>query len=165
MLEVKHTVEILGLDKLLEVLQGLRPSGAPACCESNHSAGVPAPEVAPTQQIPVYTMQDPAPVVTPAQQQQPAPVQPQPVTAPMQQQPAPVQQAPVQQAPAASVPTAAPSYDLNQISLAAMQLRDGGKLQELLALLSQFGVQMVTHLPPERYGEFATALRGLGAKI
>lgn len=139
MLEVKHTVEIIGLDKLLEALQGLRPSGASACCESNHSVSAPAPETAPVQQP------QPAPV------QQPMPIPQVPVAPPVQQ--------------TAPVPTSAPSYDLSQISLAAAQLRDAGKMSELLALLPQFGVQMVTQLPPERYGEFATALRGLGAKI
>lgn len=89
----------------------------------------------------------------PVQQTQPAqPVQP------------PVQQAIAQQ-PAASVPTATHVYTLEQLAVAATPLIDAGRQHELVALLAQFGVQALTQLPKERYGEFATALRGLGAKI
>ena len=42
---------------------------------------------------------------------------------------------------------------------------DGGKQQEVLALLAKFGVQALTMLPQEQYGNFATELRILGAKI
>lgn len=44
-------------------------------------------------------------------------------------------------------------------------MMDTGKQQELLALLGRFGVQALNFLPKEHYGEFATALRGLGAKL
>ncbi len=85
----------------------------------------------------------------------------------------PVQQQPVQQAqpaqpvqqPATSVPTAAHVYNLEQLAVAATPLIDAGRQHELVALLAQFGVQALTQLPKERYGEFATALRQLGAKI
>jgi hypothetical protein len=40
-----------------------------------------------------------------------------------------------------------------------------GRQQELIGLLQSFGVQALTQMPPNRYGEFATALRGLGAQI
>lgn len=91
----------------------------------------------------------PAPVVTPTQ----TPVTPAaPVAAP---------------APAAApVPLAAPqSYTLEQLSVAAAPLLDAGKLQELQDLLRTFGVDAMTSLYPTQYGAFATALRGLGAKI
>jgi FtsZ-interacting cell division protein ZipA len=95
-------------------------------------------------------------------QQQATPVQQQ--TAPVQQQPAPVQQqtAPVQQAP---VQSTAPSYKMDDLSNAAMQLMDKGMQAQLLQLISQFGVDALPQLPPEQYGNFATALRGLGAQI
>ena len=48
---------------------------------------------------------------------------------------------------------------------ADLYMRDPAKGQQAQALLAQFGVQAVTQLPKERYGEFATALRGLGANL
>jgi len=87
----------------------------------------------------------------------------QPTTAAM-----PVGQTPVQQPtkqPPATVPTSAPTYTLERLAVAATPLIDGGKRQEIVNLLNSFGVQALTQLPKERYGEFATALRQLGAKI
>lgn len=76
---------------------------------------------------------------------------------------------PVQSAPPVSVPTAptAPpcTYTIEQIQTACAPLMDAGKQQELIGLLSQFGVQSLPQLPKEQYGAFATALRGMGAKI
>ena len=73
-------------------------------------------------------------------------------------------QAPVAAAPVA--PTAPdPVYDLQQLTLAASPLVDAGRQTELVALLAQFGVQSLTQLPKEHYGAFATALRGMGARI
>lgn len=42
---------------------------------------------------------------------------------------------------------------------------DPAKMGELQSLLAQYGVQAITQLPPAQYGAFATALRGLGARI
>ena len=105
-----------------------------------------------------------APANTSQPQPQAAPTIPcQPQTAvPVAQQP--VIQPPVQQP--ATVPTAqAPTYTLDQLAQAAAVLRDAGKLPQLQGLLQQFGIQSMLQLPPERYGEFATALRAMGAKI
>jgi hypothetical protein len=38
-------------------------------------------------------------------------------------------------------------------------------MQQLLALLSKYGVQALTQLDPAQYGAFATELRALGAQI
>lgn len=98
---------------------------------------------------------------------QQAPVQAPVQQAPVQQAPAQqtqVQQAPVQQAPA-PVQTTAPAYTLDDLSAAAMQLMDKGMQVQLLQLISQFGVDSLPHIPQEQYGNFATALRGLGAQI
>lgn len=77
----------------------------------------------------------------------------------------PVQQAapinPIQTAPVAQPQT----YTIEQIQTACAPLMDAGKQQELVGLLAQFGVQALPQLPKEQYGAFATALRGLGAKI
>lgn len=103
-------------------------------------------------------VQDATPV-QPVQVEQTAVPTAQP-TAPVQPvTPAPVQ--PVQQA----VPTSAPTYNMDQLAVAATQLMDAGKQPELLQLLSSFGVQALMQLPKEQYGAFATKLRELGAKI
>lgn len=71
----------------------------------------------------------------------------------------------VPQQTSAAVPTATATYTIDQLAYAASPLIDAGKLPELQALLGQFGVNILTELPAEQYGAFATALRGLGAKI
>ena len=93
---------------------------------------------------------------------------PAPNTAPVFQQSAPQTpvtpppvQTPVQTAPVAPPP----AYDAEMLGRAAAPLMAQGRQQELIGLLQSFGVQALTQLPPNRYGEFATALRGLGAQI
>ena len=118
------------------------------------SAAAPAsaPASAPAAVAPVPA---PAPVLTPASQPAAAPIA----------APAPV---PAPQPMAAPVPlAAAPAYTIEQLAHAGADLymRDPAKGQQAQALLAQFGVQAVTQLPKERYGEFATALRGLGANL
>lgn len=67
---------------------------------------------------------------------------------------------------AATVPTAAPTYTLTELGHAAKAIMDAGNVEKLKALLTdQFGVKALTELAPERYGEFATAIRAMGAKI
>ena len=93
-----------------------------------------------------------------------APVAPAPVqTAPT---PAPVAApAPVPTPAAPPVPVTAPTYTLDQIAKAGANLVDAGKMEQLLALLTKYGVQAVTQLTPDQYGAFATELRALGAQI
>ena len=69
----------------------------------------------------------------------------------------PTQQAPVQ--------TQIPTYTQQDLALAATQLMDSGKQADVLNLIASFGVQALTQLPQEQFGNFATALRTLGAKI
>lgn len=97
-----------------------------------------------------------------------------PQTAPWQVQPTPVQTTtPVQAAapqtaapmPQTAVPTAARAYTLDELASAAMRLKDQGKLVQLQNLLAGYGVESLPALPPEQYGNFATALRGMGAQI
>jgi type IV secretory pathway VirB10-like protein len=84
-------------------------------------------------------------------------------TAPTIQNQAPVQpQAPQQPT---AVPTSAPTYDLNQLAVAATQLVDAGRMADIQQLIASFGVPALTALPQEQYGAFATKLRELGAKI
>lgn len=128
------------------------------------------PAQATTPQAPIQQATTPNPVpvkipdnLSPAvsqfiRQQPPAPsVQaPQPVAPTV-----PTQQAPVQ----APVQTQIPTYTQQDLVLAATQLMDSGKQQDVLNLIASFGVQALTQLPQEQFGNFATALRTLGAKI
>lgn len=93
--------------------------------------------------------------VTPA-----APVPPAPAAAPT----APT--APTQNAPTApAVPTSAPSYTRDDLSRAAMTLMDKGMQAQLQQLIQSYGVNSLVELPQDQYGNFATALRGMGAQI
>lgn len=121
--------------------------------------------------------------VTPTAPATPAPVQAAPAvpTAPVAPAPAaapttpPVAPAPaaVPTAPSAApvtpaapaVPVTAPTYTLDQIAKAGASLVDAGKMEQLLGLLTKYGVQAVTQLNPDQYGAFATELRALGAQI
>lgn len=97
-----------------------------------------------------------------------APVAPAPASAPA---PAPTPAAPpvtpmpTAAAPAPAVPVTAPTYTLDQIAKAGANLVDADKMEQLLALLTKYGVQAVTQLTPDQYGAFATELRALGAQI
>ncbi len=121
----------------------------------NVPAAVPAVPRAPASPVPlsVAPVNAPAPAVPVASALPPAP------------------QAAVPAPPAPAVPTVptspAPGYTLEQLARAGADLisADPAKREQLIALLQQFGVQTITLLPPECYGAFATALRGLGAKV
>lgn len=67
--------------------------------------------------------------------------------------------------PSGTVPTSAPTYDLTQLGVAAQPVMDAGRQGEIIAWLNQHGVQTLMQLSPSLYGEFATFLRSLGAKI
>ncbi len=122
-----------------------------------------APAVQQAASVPVATPTRQAPAEqAPAQQTKHAAVQ-----APVQQ-PMPTQapaQVPVQVPTQQAVPTSQPTYAMDDLSRAAMTLMDTGRQDELRNLLAQFGVQSLPDLPQEQYGAFATALRGMGAKI
>lgn len=116
---------------------------------------VPVTPTAQTQSVPITPMT--APVA------QPAPVTP---ATPVQTTPAAqtVPVAPVQ--PAMSpVPTTERTYSLDELANAAMTLMDKGMQNQLQELLASYGVEALPALPREMYGNFATALRGMGANI
>lgn len=96
----------------------------------------------------------PAPVAAPVPTEQPA-------AAPVSHAP---DAAPAAHAPAA-VPVTAPTYTVDQIARAGASLVDAGKMEQLLALLSRYGVAAVTQLKPDQFGAFADELRALGAQI
>ena len=93
----------------------------------------------------------PTPPPTPA-----APVSTAPVSEPVTPPPS----APTQEASSAAV-----SYSLDDLARAGADLIDQGKQTELPAVLTRFGIESLTDLPKGRYGEFATVLREMGARI
>ena len=75
-------------------------------------------------------------------------------------------------APAAPAPSTvplaqAPTFTLAEISKAGADLigANPGLLPKVNELLAQYGIQTLDKLKPDQFGAFATALRGLGAKI
>lgn len=142
--EIKIVIE--GLNELTEAMKTL----ALAVSGGTGQAG--------TQQIPMQT--------TPAAGMQTAPA---PVAPPQTYGQMPVLQAPAAQmsVPVTPVPTTAMAqeYTLEQLQVAAAGLSSMGKMPQVMGILQQFGIQAMTELPKERYGEFATALREAGAQI
>ena len=104
---------------------------------------------APVQAAPTTPVVQVAPIATPVQ------------TVPVQQ-PAPV--TPVQP-PVTAVPTTERTYTLDELANAAMTLMDKGMQTQLQELLAGYGVEALPALPKDQYGNFATALRGMGANI
>ena len=165
MLEMKIKIEVAdavisAIDKLAAAIDKGTFS---ASAISDPVPAAPAP-VTPAPAAPVNPT--PAPVAAPA----PAPAssaQTSPIAAPIPA-PAPVQMNAAMTAPtpAPAVPvTAAPTYTLDQIANAGAALVNAGKMEQLLALLGKYGIQAITQLKPEQFGQFVTELRGLGAQI
>ena len=165
--------------------------GAPAA-EAAPAVAQPQYDQAPQQPANVVPMQPQygqAPAQAPQQPQQPQNDQPQygqaqpqygqqaPTGQPQQQQYGQAPQATQQpqqgygQAPqqpqGGAAPTAgAPQYTLDQLGVACQPLLDGGpKQQQLLGWLQHRGVTRLTELNPQAYGDFATFIRSLGARI
>lgn len=168
MMEMKITVEAPDLAaSILKLAEAIASGPDPALLIPDEPLPVsaypatPAPAVAPVSPAPVNPTPGPAPTMA-------APVvAPSPSPTPATNAPTagPTSAAPGN-TPAPAVPVAgAPTYTLDQISRAGASLVDAGKMQQLLELLSRYGVQAVTQLKPEQYGAFATELRGLGAQI
>lgn len=120
-----------------------------------------------------------APVTMPPAQQYPAPTQQMPPAGPSQQSCSQIPAQPAMHAgtgmpqlsggmaPVSAVPTTAmpQEYTIEQLQVAAAGLSGLGKMPQVLGILQRFGIQAMTELPRERYGEFATALREAGAQI
>ncbi|WP_138090895.1 hypothetical protein [Halalkalibacterium halodurans] len=111
-------------------------------------------EQAPTQQ----SAQNTQPQAVTTQPSQPVPT----VQASSTPQQLPQQQSTPQ---TGAVPTTETTYTMEQLGVAAGPLVDSGKGPELTAWLNQRGAQALSHLDKAYYGEFATYLRSLGAKI
>lgn len=100
--------------------------------------------------VPTVPMAEPAP--TPVA---PTPVAPTPV---------PVAE-PVPQVAPAPAPTQTIKYSVQQLAVAAMQLKDQGRIADLQGLLVQFGVASMVELKDDQLDAFAQALRGLGVTL
>lgn len=118
------------------------------------------PDIAPAQMPQPVQMQESVTQPVPTQEPRDVTVYSAPQTAVPVEAPA----APVQDIPAA-VPTQQVTYTQGDLALAATQLVDAGKLEQIQELLARFGVQALTLLPKEQYGAFAAELRNMGAKI
>lgn len=164
MFEVKVTIESPALVEAMNNLASAIVSGMT----------VKVPEVKAVAQ-PVQNQQTApaAPVQQPTQEAPQTPVQTQPFmnvptaapapTAPIQ---APVQQTPVAPTqPAQQAATAKTPITLEAISRAGAALVDQGKMQQIMGLLSKYGVQAITQLQPNTYEAFAAEMRTLGAQI
>lgn len=169
------TIKIPGIEQLTQAIEklaaaktfvpehgnGIPANPIPAVGAPNPTAYAPQP-MATVQNVPVA----PGTIGTPNHTQAPSQNAPStPMTSPSNHVP--------QQTPNASVPVnvstaptaTPPTYTIDVLSAAAAPLMAQGRQAELVNLLNSFGVQALTMLPPERFGDFATALRGLGAKI
>lgn len=88
---------------------------------------------------------------------------------------APAPQVPVPTVPAtetvpttvapAPAPTQTIKYTVQQLAVAAMQLKDQGRIADLQGLLVQFGVASMVELKDDQLDAFAQALRGLGVTL
>ena len=178
-INIGGTVTLTADKLLLSALSGAKipqeviPLPQTAAGQAMRAQTIPTPPVAPA---PVQAYQPAAPVNPTTAPQQAVPVVPVAAEPVVQTPPSVITSAPPV-APAATftAPTAmpvnpapvaaAPAFAMEDLARAASQLMDAGKQQDLLGLLAQFGVQALTQLPKERYGEFATALRQMGAKL
>ena len=145
-----HCPDLVAAAQLLAKCTGTAAPAAPAA---------PAPVVAPPA---------PAPQVTATVQLQHPAVNPTTSASPMTSTGCP-SEVPAPAAPAPnSVPLAqAPTFTLPEISKAGADLigANPGLLPKVNELLAQYGIQTLDKLKPDQFGAFATALRGLGAKI
>lgn len=63
------------------------------------------------------------------------------------------------------VPTTIKKYTLAELQAACAPLMDMGKMAELQNLMAKYNVIALNDIPEERYGELATDLRAMGARL
>lgn len=147
------TVNVTGLDNLANAIFAL----ANAAGNSKEETQMDAAKVAPVVQQTVVPAETAAQTTTTV-----------PSTLPVQNvQPVPTTQT-AQTAPTVSpVPTATatPTYSMEQLAVAATGLIDAGKMQDVQNTLASLGAQTLMDLPQEKYGEFASAIKAIGAVI
>ncbi|WP_371279613.1 hypothetical protein [Anaerostipes sp.] len=150
------TVNVTGLDNLAKAIFAL----AKAAGNCKEETQVDATKVTPVVQqavTPTATTTT-VPSTPPVQNVQPVPTTQTAQAAPVAQNTAPA---------ASPVPTATatPTYTMEQLAVAATGLIDAGKMQDVQNTLAALGAQTLMDLPQEKYGEFASAIKAIGAVI
>ena len=154
------TVNVIGLDNLANAIFAL----AKAAGNCKEETQVDATKVTPVVQQTVAPAETAAPTTTTVPSTPPVQnVQPVPTTQTAQATPAAQNTAPA----ASPVPTATatPTYTMEQLAVAATGLIDAGKMQDVQNTLASLGAQTLMDLPQEKYGEFASAIKAIGAVI
>lgn len=157
--ELSQTLADGSLAKLADSIKNLEKNSAIDCGKPEQQTKA-APVVSESlgMTVPVTAQQNTA---VPQVQQAPFIQQPIPtIPVPTQQ---PQIQPPVMQQSA--LPITETVYTMEQLAMAGMQVCDAGKRNEVVALLTSFGVSALTELPKEQYGAYATKLREMGAKL
>lgn len=148
------TITITADDKLLKALESLAQiitGGEPKIKKSGDiAAEAPKEKASKPVSQPIQTAAAGQPQTTPI-----------PTTTPVFTAPMPTAPTPTTPAPTVSV---AP-YSLEQLALAAAPLMDAGRANELTELMKSFGVPSLQALPTDKYGQFANAIRAMGAQI
>lgn len=150
------TVNVIGLDNLANAIFAL----AKAAGNCKEETQVDATKVAPVVQQTVAPAETAAQTTTtvpstpPVQNVQPVPTTQTAQTAPVAPTVSPVPTA-----------TATPTYSMEQLAVAATGLIDAGKMQDVQNTLAALGAQTLMDLPQEKYGEFASAIKAIGAVI
>lgn len=154
------TVNVTGLDNLANAIFAL----AKAAGNCKEETQVDATKETPVVQQAVAPTETAAPTTTtvpstpPVQNVQPVPTTQTAQAAPVAQNTAPT----VSPVPTA---TATPTYSMEQLAVAATGLIDAGKMQDVQNMLASLGAQTLMDLPQEKYGEFASAIKAIGAVI
>ena len=150
------TVNVIGLDNLANAIFAL----AKAAGNCKEETQVDATKVAPVVQQTVAPAETAAQTTTTVPSTPPVQnVQPVPTTQTAQTAPATPTGSPVPTA------TATPTYSMEQLAVAARGLIDAGKMQDVQNTLAALGAQTLMDLPQEKYGEFASAIKAIGAVI
>ena len=150
------TVNVIGLDNLANAIFAL----AKAAGNCKEETQVDATKVAPVVQQTVAPAETAAQTTTTVPSTPPVQnVQPVPTTQTAQTAPATPTVSPVPTA------TATPTYSMEQLAVAARGLIDAGKMQDVQNTLAALGAQTLMDLPQEKYGEFASAIKAIGAVI
>ncbi|WP_312647539.1 hypothetical protein [Aminipila sp.] len=162
--ELSQTLADGSLAKLADSIKNLEKNSAIDCGKPEQQTNA-APVVteAPGMTVPVTVQQNTA---VPQVQQAPFVQQPIPTTMPVSA-PVPTQQPQMQPQvmQQSALPVTETVYTMEQLAMAGMQVCDAGKRNEVVALLTSFGVSALTELPKEQYGAYATKLREMGAKL
>lgn len=150
------TVNVTGLDNLANAIFAL----AKAAGNCKEETQVDATKVTPAVQQAV------APTATTTTVPSTPPVQNiQPVPTTQTAQAAPVAQNTTSTVNPVPTATATPTYTMEQLAVAATGLIDAGKMQDVQNTLASLGAQTLMDLPQEKYGEFASAIKAIGAVI